>query len=210
MKDHLRGSIVRHDALPIDRDAPGAARSAEANTKLDRPVRASDGGAFRRSSPQGTVRGSVTTRMLTTPDPAPRDELPIVTVRDVSSWPGLVVVCIAAAVYLAWSTTTDHAVGDLELIAWGVLLLTPTLALIGSRELRLYEDSLVVIRRGKVRLDRRLEELLAVRSIPFTGVHWAVFRGPVRVVLFSSGPAWQRLVESCKRCAARTGGLREP
>jgi len=148
--------------------------------------------------------------MLTTADPAPRDELPIVAVRDVSSWPGLLVVCIAAAVYLAWSTTTDQAVGDLELIAWGVLLLAPTFALIGSRELRLYEYSLVVIRRGKIRLDRPLDELLAVRSIPFTGVHWAVFQGPVRVVLFSSGPAWQRLVEFCKLRAARTGELREP
>lgn len=147
--------------------------------------------------------------MLSTTDPAPRDELPIVTVRDVSSWPGLLVVCIAAAVYLAWSTTTDQAVGDLELIASGVLLLTPMFALIGSRELRLYENSLVVIRRGKVRLDRPLDELVALRSVPLTGVHWAVFQGPVRVVLFSSGPAWQRLIESCK-LRARTGAIREP
>ncbi|HEY6726389.1 MAG TPA: hypothetical protein VI197_20275 [Polyangiaceae bacterium] len=143
-------------------------------------------------------------------DPAPRDELPIVIARDVNSWSGLWLACIAAAVYLAWSLTTQQAVGDLELIAVGVLLLTPAFALIGSRELRLYEASLVVIRRGRVQLDRPLAELLAVRSIPLTGVHWAVFQGPVRVVLFSSGPAWQRLIECCKLRAARTGALREP
>jgi hypothetical protein len=136
-------------------------------------------------------------------DPAPRDELPIVTVRDVNSWPSLLVVSIAAAVYLGWSTTTAREVGDFELIAGGVLVLTPILALIGSRELRLHTDSLVVIRRGKVQLDRRLDELLSVRSIPFTGVHWAVFQGPVRIILFSSGVGWLRLVESCKLRAAR-------
>src|SRR6187549_2241803 len=56
--------MVRDDELAIDRGAPDAAMSAEANTKVDRPARGFgwEGGAFRRSSPQGTVRGSVTTR----------------------------------------------------------------------------------------------------------------------------------------------------
>lgn len=39
VKDHLRGSMVRDDELAIDRDAPDAAMSAEANTKVDRPAR---------------------------------------------------------------------------------------------------------------------------------------------------------------------------
>jgi len=35
--------MVRDDELAIDREAPGVAMSAEANTKVDRSARASDG-----------------------------------------------------------------------------------------------------------------------------------------------------------------------
>jgi hypothetical protein len=131
-------------------------------------------------------------------DLAVRDELPLVVVRDVSTWPGAVLVCIAAAVYLGWSTTSGRTCEDLELIASGVLLGLPLLALIGSREIRLYENWIVVIRRGTVRIDRSLDELVAVRTVPFANVHWAVFSDSARVLLFSNAPAWRRAVDHCK------------
>ena len=131
-------------------------------------------------------------------DLAIRDELPILIVRDVNTWFGATLVSIGAAVYLGWSMTTGQPFGDVEFIASGVLLLMPAFALIGSREIRLYRDWMVVIRRGKVRLNRPLDELVRLRTVPFSNVHWAVFRGPSRVLLFSNAGDWRRLVDYCR------------
>jgi hypothetical protein len=103
-----------------------------------------------------------------------------------------------AAVYLGWSISSGRAVDDLELIAAGVLLLVPLFALIGSREIRLYQNWMVVIRHGKVRLDRSLDELVALRSVPLTNVHWAVFNDSARVLLVSNTPSWRRVVDHCQ------------
>jgi hypothetical protein len=143
------------------------------------------------------------------PELAIRDELPLVIVRDVSTWPGVVVLCIAAAVYLGWSFSTQQALGDFEIVAFGLLVCLPVFALIGSREIRLYPSWMVVIRRGKVRLDESLDQLIYVRSVPLLDVHWAVFSGRRRVILVSNAPSWAFIVDHCKAHLRRRSTLRQ-
>lgn len=133
----------------------------------------------------------------------PTNDPPVITVRDVNSWRLLLLFCALSATYLAVARTLEWSFADFDIIAIGVLLTTPIVAWIGPREIILRQDSLIVLRRGRVRLHCSLDDLLRVISLPFVDIHWAMFSRGRRVILYSGTHDWAFVVNRCKERVAR-------
>lgn len=103
-------------------------------------------------------------------------EPPIVTVRDVRSWPGVFALSAAALIALAVDRLLLPLPEAVVVLAGVMLTSFLVIAVVGAREIQVFESEIVVSKRGRVVRRLPLRDLIAIGS-PGAGLQILKFRG---------------------------------